>query len=131
MEESWENYILEKKAEEAGRRLKSLLVGDPKPTLLLFEDGVSFFNVQNQQRVSSFLLLEWLFLGVYAILAIWLDFFPHSCWNAMGLKVPSSGVDLCIRVRLTWLVTNMNRWTSPRCQVGSQNEAHVKLWQFD
>jgi hypothetical protein len=43
VEESWENYILEKKAEEAGRRLKSLLVGDPKPTLLLFEDGVSFF----------------------------------------------------------------------------------------
>jgi hypothetical protein len=61
VEESWENYILEKKAEEAGRRLKSLLVGDPKPTLLLFEDGVSFFYVQNQQRVSSFLLLEWLF----------------------------------------------------------------------
>ena len=97
----------------------------------LFEDGVSFFYVQNQQSVSSFLPLEWLFCGVYAILAIWLDFITHSCWNAMGLKVPSSAVDLCIRVRLTWLVTNMNRWTSPRCQVGSQNEAHVKLWQFD
>ena len=113
-----------------GVRLKRLLIGDPKPTRVVWRWG-KFFYVQNQQSVSSFLPLEWLFCGVYAILAIWLDFITHSCWNAMGLKVPSSAVDLCIRVRLTWLVTKMNRWTSPRCQVGSQNEAYVKLWQFD